>query len=557
MRKLLYFFCLLTCFPLLQAQNSIRLSPDADFSQELQRLEIQSGEQAPFFTDMGLYGRAVLAYLDSVKATDAIAAYLQQRQRQFQNHLLPEGKRLMSTRPMGKHFYRSPLYLYEVHRPDFFMQIRPLLHFQAGTEQSDTNSHVTFLNRRGLNLRAGIDNKVFIETQVLETQESTPYHVQDRINEEEAIPGAGFYKVYDSRLTEAPNDGVDYLLAQGRLSFQLTPHIGTELGHGRHFIGDGMRSLLLSDFSNNYFYLKFNTRIWKFHYQNLFTELIQDYDRGPDRVLPKKYMAAHYLNIQLGKRLRLGLFEATVFARDNGFELQYLNPVILYRAVEQSLGSPDNALVGLTGRYLLLKQFSLYGQFVLDEFSFGELFLERRGWWANKYGVQLGAKYINAFGVPHLDIQAEYNTIRPYTYTFRSAEANYTHYNQPLAHPLGANFREFLARLQYRPAPHWLLRGQLLWANYGLDTLSSNWGKDVFRPYTEIEQEYGNKTGQGVSTQQLQCYVELQYELFPAMYIEAFYRYRNENAELDALDRSSHWWGLGLRYFLQRRPFFF
>lgn len=556
MRKFPFFFFLLTCTTLLQAQNSIRLLPHTDFSHELHRLEIKAGEQAPFFTDMDLYGRDVLAYLDSVEVKN-ISYYLHQQQRLLQNSLLPQGQRLLSEKTIGKHFYRSPFYLYEVHRPDFFLQLQPLLHFQAGMEQSDTNSHITFLNRRGLRVRGGIDQKVFFETQVVETQESTPYHVQDRIREDEAVPGAGFYKVYDSRLTDAPNDGVDYLLAQGRLSFQLTKHIGTELGHGRHFIGDGMRSLLLSDFSNNYFYLKFNTRIWKFHYQNLFAELTQDYDRGPDRVLPKKYMAAHYLNIQISKRLRLGLFEATVFGRDNGFDLQYLNPIILYRAVEQSLGSPDNAMLGLTGRYLFFKHFSLYGQLVIDEFKFSELFLERRGWWANKYGVQLGAKYIDAFGVQNLDIQAEYNTVRPYTYTFRSAEANYTHYNQPLAHPLGANFREFLARVQYRPKPRWAIRGQLLWADYGLDTLSSNWGSDIFRSYTEIEQQYGNQTGQGISTQQLQCYIELQYELRPGLYLEAFYRYRNENAALDVLDRRSHWGGLGLRYFLQRRPFFF
>lgn len=551
----LLFFCSLFLEPL-WAQNSIRLLPDSDFKHELQRLEIQSDSLAPFFTDMGLYGRDILDYLQTQQPGDAVSQHLRQRQLQRQNGLL-EDKHWSSKPPIFKHFYRSPLYLYEVHQPDFFMQLQPLLHLQGGSEGGDTSSHVTFLNRRGLRLRAGIDNRVYFETQVIETQESTPYHVQRRIREEEAIPGAGFYKTYDSRLTPAPNDGVDYLLAQGRLGFNFTPHIGAELGHGRHFIGDGMRSLLLSDFSNNYFYLKFNTRIWKLHYQNLFAELIQDYERGPDRVLPKKYLAAHYLNLQISKRLRIGLFEATVLGRDNGFELQYLNPVIFYRAVEQSLGSPDNAMLGLTGKYIFLKHLSLYGQFVLDELRFSELFIERRGWWGNKYGVQLGANYINAFGIPHLDLQAEYNTVRPYTYTFRNSSANYTHYNQPLAHPLGANFREFLARVQYRPAPRWALRGQLIWADYGLDTLSSNWGRDVFRSYNEIEQQYGNQTGQGISTQQLQIYVEAQYELLPELYLEVFYRYRDENAELDLLDNRSHWWGLGMRYFLQRRPFLF
>jgi hypothetical protein len=57
-------------------------------------------------------------------------------------------------------------------------------------------------------------------------------------------------------------------------------------------------------------------------------------------------------------------------------------------------------------------------------------------------GLQLGAKYINALGIKNLDLQLEYNRVRPFTYSHRDSVANYTHYNQPMAHPLGANFSE-------------------------------------------------------------------------------------------------------------------
>ena len=45
-------------------------------------------------------------------------------------------------------------------------------------------------------------------------------------------------------------------------------------------------------------------------------------------------------------RINIGLFESIVFSRPNHFELQYLNPVIFYRTVEQMVGSPDNAMIG-------------------------------------------------------------------------------------------------------------------------------------------------------------------------------------------------------------------
>ena len=49
--------------------------------------------------------------------------------------------------------------------------------------------------------------------------------------------------------------------------------------------------------------------------------------------------------------------------------------------------------------------------------------------------MQFGGKYIDAIGVKNLDLQAEINIIRPFTYSHNDTIANYTHYNQPLAHP--------------------------------------------------------------------------------------------------------------------------
>jgi hypothetical protein len=48
----------------------------------------------------------------------------------------------------------------------------------------------------------------------------------------------------------------------------------------------------LSDFGANYLFLKLNTNVWKFNYQNIFAELTKFYPRGGDGLLTKKYMAA-------------------------------------------------------------------------------------------------------------------------------------------------------------------------------------------------------------------------------------------------------------------------
>ena len=91
--------------------------------------------------------------------------------------------------------------------------------------------------------------------------------------------------------------------------------------------------------------------------------------------------------------------------------------------------------------YPRAKKISFYGQIVLDEFVLDHI-KEGDGWWANKWAVQGGAKYVDAFGLANLDLQGEINIIRPYTYSHTSNYGNYSSYKQSLAHPIGANLTE-------------------------------------------------------------------------------------------------------------------
>ena len=67
-----------------------------------------------------------------------------------------------------------------------------------------------------------------------------------------------------------------------------------------------------------------------------------------------------------------------------------------------------------------------------------------------KTGFQLGYKAFDFFYIPRLTMQMEYNFVRPYTYAHHNPQQNYGHYNQPLAHPLGANFSELLLMTNYK-----------------------------------------------------------------------------------------------------------
>jgi len=155
----------------------------------------------------------------------------------------------------------------------------------------------------------------------------------------------------------------------------------------------------------------------------------------------------------------------------------------LDRALEQQNGSLDNALLGLDAKWNFLGHFSLYGQFVFDELKVEEFF-KNPGWWGNKFSYQLGLKYIDVLNVSNLDLQLEYNWARPYTYTHSTIYSNYANYRQPVAHPLGANFREFIAVARYQPWPRLSLTAKLFAANYGLDSADTNYGKEILKDYT-------------------------------------------------------------------------
>ena len=90
---------------------------------------------------------------------------------------------------------------------------------------------------------------------------------------------------------------------------------------------------------------------------------------------------------------------------------------------------------------------------------------------------QLGGKYVDAFNIKNLDLQFETNRARPYTYSHYDSIANYTHYNQPLAHPLGANFQEFIGIVKYQPAPKWYINARAIYYYQGLDSAGRKFWK--------------------------------------------------------------------------------
>lgn len=341
-----------------------------------------------------------------------------------------------------------------------------------------------------------------------------PSYVDALVKTKNISPGYGYTK----------NDKGFY--AQGDLTFTADEHFTFQLGYGKNFIGDGYRSLLLSDNAYSYPYLKITANIWKLKYMALYTNY-QDI-RGTDGSYSDfyhKFSTVHYLSYNATKWLNIGFFESIVWQAQEdqyyrGFDANYLNPVIFLRPAEYAQGSSDNALLGASLKMRIKKKQILYSQLILDEFLLKEI-KAGNGWWGNKYGVQLGLKSYEFMWIKNLTLQLEYNVVRPFTYSYYhvpsniSTLQNYAHYNSPLAHPLGANFKEIMGGLTYTKK-RWIFEGIATMAKVGLDTsATTSIGQDIFKPYNTREKDYGYNTGGGLSTDIINATIKASYVISP------------------------------------------
>ncbi len=424
-----------------------------------------------------------------------------------------------SKKPIWTSFYKTKPNMIEVNTKDFFLVVNPVLQIHQAIEPG--YDQTIFLNSRGVTTRGMIARKVGFSALITDNQERGPQFFQRQIARFDAVPGVGFYKPFK-------NTGVDYFDARGYITFNAAKYIDFQFGYDKNFIGNGYRSLFLSDWGNSYLFAKINTRIWKLNYQNLFMELMPSFRKGGDTLLDRKYAAMHHLSMNVTRWLNIGLFEGVIFGRKNRFDFQYLNPLIFYRHIEGSLGSRDNAVAGIDFKANLLHRIQLYGQFLLDEFILSEV-RSGKGFWANKWGIQAGVKYVDAFGVRNLDLQFESNRVRPFTYSHGDSISNYTHYNQPLAHPLGANFQEFIGIVRYQPAPKWYVYARAIYFNQGLDSLNgANFGSNPLRANVDGRtSDYGYTLGNGRKVNCLNAAMQVSYEFRENLFFDVSLLYRN------------------------------
>ena len=441
---------------------------------------------------------------------------------------------------------------------DYWFTMNPIFDLQMGKSTPSVNNY-TYINTRGIQIRGGLGSQLNFTSTIFESQgRFADYYnnyatsINPSGGNPAIIPGMGIAKSFKS-------NAFDFPMAEANLTYTPSKLIDLQLGYGRNFVGDGYRSLFLTDGVTPYPYLKINTTFWKIKYTNTYMWLKDTRDAVTvDGTYASKYVAMHYLSWNVTKRFNLGLFESVVWANQNnrGFDFDFANPIIFYRAVEITSSSKSgNEMLGFTSKYKWNNNVNFYGQLLIDEFSSSDV-MKVKNSWKNKFAYQIGAKYFNAFHITNLLLQIEYNHIRPYVYSHSDVITNYGTYNQSLGHQWGGNAKELVAIARYHKG-RYFGDAQISVGIRGLDFNTStdnyNYGGNIYLGYNDNRPFDSNVVvGQGNKTNIFIANLQAGYLINPATNLKVFgsfiYRKFDPTVETDLVKKeNTAWFSIGLR----------
>lgn len=351
----------------------------------------------------------------------------------------------------GRKFFQENLAI--VDTGDLYFTIDPVLNLEIGQDLNESDKQIT-TNTRGVLIQGNITEKVFFRTDFYETQSYFPSYLDSVIAKTGAVPGQGKAKSFKT-------GGYDYPVVTGIVNVQAHKNFSFQFGHDKLFVGNGYRSLLLSDNSAPYLFLQLATNLFEnklqYHANWASLQMLQSYNgKGGDQLFRKKQANFNYLSFKPNSKIEIGAFEGVMWERWNEqqqnieFDPVFLNPVpFLTTAIKQN-DTLVNSVLGLNVFYKPLKRFGVYGQL-------------SHGVQKGATGVQVGFKGFDVFHVEGLNAQAEFNNVPNNVYGTSNAPVDYYHYNQPLTVQHAEGFSEMVAIASYR-YKRFVLYGKLNYA---------------------------------------------------------------------------------------------
>lgn len=359
-------------------------------------------------------------------------------------------------------------HLFEHREGDVRLSVDPLFRFQFGMDKGDMTRYIDtttlFGNTRGFLVQGDI-GKVSFRTMFHETQTRVPHYLYTVVRATGTLPGHGRVKFENTTK-------LDVGWSQANVSYSPTAWLNLQVGHGRHFVGHGYRSVLLSDNAPGAPYLKFSIAPASMRWQ--YTSWHSKLQHGvwqPDR-LPTGQSSeslfhwmrsrSNHLALRLG-RAEVGLFETTIFQNIDAqglrpFDPLELNPLIGVNTLVVGFGGDHKSMVGMDLKIGVADGVFVYGQFGTDDPA------------RERYAWQAGLRWFDLV-LTGLNVQLEHNVAQPFTYMADPEQLAYMHSGLPMAHPMGANFTESVIMVEKAFKERLRVQAKAHLATYAMDAL--------------------------------------------------------------------------------------
>ena len=121
--------------------------------------------------------------------------------------------------------------------------------------------------------------------------------------------------------------------------------------------------------------------------------------------------------------------------------------------------------------------------------------------------------------------------------------------NQALAHPLGANFKEFISIIEIKKE-RLACKIKSMFTNVGLDSIGTHYGQNIFdsdyNASTGGQHSFGNFNGQGVKTTIFSFHTEVSYRI---NWFDIFVSVAFKKKQSELLNQTALFYSLGIRTF--------
>ena len=353
---------------------------------------------------------------------------------------------------ISEYLFKHPVF--ELNKEGASLTFHPFLHIAKGMNNFDSTetSFPLFRNTRGVFVEGEYAkiafNFAFAENQGgFQDYESAYFNSRGELyvrfegySRQNAVIPSG------SRTKPFKEGAYDYAFSFGNIRFALSEKFQLELGNNQHFIGNGYRSLLLSDNASYAPYARFKWQIHpKWSYQLLYKKQLNLIRKPITYAVESSYetklFAASYLTFKPIEALSISLFSGGNQLRDDSLVKQSFHPeqIVPLPLFQNDLLMNNSANVnGVTGLNIdyARERTRWYGQVVVDKFG-KQLLIAH----------QVGCYIKNPKNINNTLLQVEWNSVPQNFYASSVYKLSYSHFNLPSAHPKGNNFNELFLKL--------------------------------------------------------------------------------------------------------------